>query len=244
MPLSLFGHQPKVHFQDKIGTSSAYDHTFGGKPEDFGLRFVNIRLPLHLIYRLDLSDPSVPIELPGIDTLPLLYPFHYDSNCCYRVLSNIEVELVSPDGNGYLSPPWDAPKSFPRSDTSFTRKPYDPTVAEDALRWKGIFGWKELSRKEKDRALELVQQMTDLSIEDMPDDDWTYEQVIHNMYESPFSQGRPLGSCMNCEARDMSVIALQDEPVPRELIWPDKYVQTIWQECESCHCISVTNQCT
>ena len=246
MPLSLFGYEPKSRAEDSIGAKPGFDHTFGGDAAQFGIRFTDAPLPLHLIYRLDLRDPLIPITHPQASFLPLLYCFNYGSECCYQVVSDTEVKLVTPKQQEYYFPPWEAPKTFSLSKTSFTSRPYDASNADDVMAWKGVFGWDELVGDERKRALDLARERTSLSKHDGPDDDWSYEDVIRSMYDPPFAQSRPYNSCENpdCSDDQLRVIAIQDDVVSSELIWPDSYVQTIWEMCESCHCIVASNQCT
>lgn len=54
---------------------------------------------------------------------------------------------------------------------------------------------------------------------------------------------------MHLEARDIRrdsrhVFALHQPAENDTQLWGDPYVQLIWDICEECHCISVTNQCT
>ena len=243
MPLTLFEHDSKSIVRDEIGRSGDFAHTFGGDPIDFELRFVDAPMPLHLIYRIDLSDPEIPLDVPGVRWLPLLYCFNYGTECCYQVLSDSEVVLLSPLNQEHHWPPWDAPKSFPLNQTCFSRVPYDPRDANDALSYKGIFGWDELDRDELDKALILARDWCSYT-EDGPDPDWTYEDVIRCMYEPPFVQGAPDNPCKNpsCDNRRCKVIATQDTVVDSELIWPSPYVQTIWEFCNACNSIIATNQ--
>ena len=113
------------------------------------------------------------------------------------------------------------------------------------MNWKGVFGWDELKGDERKRALDMARQLTTLDENDAPDSDWSYGDVIDSMYDPPFAQSSPYTTCENadCDNNRLRVIAIQDEAVPMELIWPDKYVQTVWEMCSSCHCVKVTNQC-
>ena len=246
MPLSLFGYIPKSRFEDCIGTESKHDHTFGGHPSDFGLSSINAPLPLHLIYRIDLRDPLVPFSLPNTNFLPLLYGLNYGTDCCYKIRSDTEFELVHPGVQEYYFPPWEAPESFPRKSTSFSQEVFDPTNADDVMDWKGVFGCDQLNSKERERALDMARERSWLSVNDAPSDDWTYEQVIDSSFDPPFAQSRPYNLCKtpDCKKSELSVIALQDNAVPDELLWPDEYVKTIWQICSTCQCITVSNQCT
>ncbi len=246
MPLKMFGYNPKRIACDKIGTVSDYQHSFGGSAKDFGIEVVDAPLLLHLIYRLDLADPLLSIDLPGASFLPLFFPFSYGCECGYTVRSNGLVEFHQFYDDA--SPPWDAPLEFPRSKTSFTIEPYDPTDVRDALNYKGVFGWNELSQTDREKAVELAAKTYGLSRDDAPDDDWDLESVVRCMCFPPFAQrGVPLGICLNplCDSdADMRVIAIQDKCLPEERIWPGEHSQTIWQSCPSCGSIHVSNRRT
>ena len=246
MPLSLFGYNPKSRVEGSIGTESKSTHTFGGQTSDFDIVLADAPLPLHLIYRIDVRDPLVPFWLPGVRYLPLLYCFNYGTECCYQVLSDTNIKLLHPCKKAKYFPPWEAPNSFPRLALSFSQQPYDPTNADDVLNWKGIFGWDELTENERERALDLVRERTSLTADDGPEADWTYADAIRSMYHPPFAQSKPYNSCghPDCEDSQLRVIALQDNVEESEMIWPDPGVQTIWEMCSSCRCITVSNQCT
>ncbi len=246
MPLTLFEHNSKSIVRDDIGQNGDFAHTFGGDPADFGLFFIDAPMPLHLIYRIDLTDPEVSLDVPGVRWLPLLYCFNYGTECCYQVSSDSEVVLLSPFNQEHNWPPWDAPESFPLAQTCFSRVPYDPRDPNDALSFKGIFGWDELNRQQLDKALILARDRCSYSEEDGPDPSWSYEDVISCMYEPPFVQGAPDNQCMNpsCDNHSCKVIAIQDHAVDSELIWPSCFVQTIWEICETCNSIIATNQCS
>ncbi|QEG43425.1 hypothetical protein [Roseimaritima ulvae] len=245
MPISLFGYDPKSRVEDSIGSACNFKHTFGGNADDFGIRYTDAPLPLHLVYRLDLSDPLIPLDLPNLSFLSLLYCFNYDSTCCYQVISDTEVRLITPGEQECFFPPWEAPEAFSLEKTSFSAKRYDPTRADDVMDWKGVYGWDELSEDQRKIALDLASERTFLTREDGPDDDWTYADVIRSMYHPPFSQSRPYHSCGNPDCNDdrLRVIALQHNVVSAELIWPGKHIQTIWEMCEGCQCIVASNQC-
>lgn len=251
MPLSYFSHQPKQHWEDEIGKSGKYKHTFGGSLFEHGIEIPKASFPLHLIYRLDLSDPAISIDIPDVKFLPLLHAVTYACDCSYRVISDKEIELFDPLDKEHLYVAHEAPDKFPSAPTSFARQPYDPTIAEDALKLKGVFDWEELNKKEKDRALELVKKISHLTVKDGIDETWTYETVIDCMYEPPFVQGSPLERCKNpqCKGSEddwLLTIAIQNHATVAEGIWGDNsgYVQTIWVMCDKCHSITTLNRCT
>jgi hypothetical protein len=50
---------------------------------------------------------------------------------------------------------------------------------------------------------------------------------------------------LNHVRRDsMRVFALHQPEADDELMWGDPYVQLIFEICDACHCIRVSNQCT
>jgi hypothetical protein len=246
MPLRVFGYTPKRIAVDKIGSLSSYGHTFGGNLEEHGIEVANAPLPLHLIYRLNLADPMLSIKLPGISFLPLIFPFAYGCECGYTILSDNAIAFHQ--FYNEASPPWDAPREFPKASTSFKIESYNPQDAKDALNYKGIFGWNDLSDSARERAVKIAAKKYGLSKDDAPDDDWDLESVIRCMCDPPFAQRRaPLAICLNPSCgtdADMQVIAMQDKCVRKEQIWPSKFSQTIWQMCSECGSIHVANQCS
>lgn len=251
MPLSLFSHNPKTHLVDEINQSGTFGHTFGGTFKQFDLQTRNSDAKSHLIYRIDLSDPNVDIEIPGVGFLPLVYHFEGDLECSYRVEPDGQINILNPmSGKGAH---FDVPDAFPLAKTSFSKQEYDPTNADDVMRLKGVFGWDELSRSEKDRALEIARTLSELTEADGIDESWSYETVIECMYEPPYSQGDPLERCKNPACKNfnnddtekwMKALAIQDNASIEELIWPDKFVQTIWMRCLACNSITAVNRCS
>lgn len=281
MPLSVFHHSRFSHYRSVEGTSGPFQHSFGGDPASFGLRFVNVDRPFHLIYRLDLSDPAISIQLEGADYLPLVYGFHYaafNGTFIYRVLNNLEIEVVKPAELNYDPdfPYAGHPPSFSASPIALQQVAYDRTVAEDALALQGVFGLDGLSASELARAVSIARSR--YSRTDFPD--WTDDERVSILGHAPFIQGKPSKSCDNpdctaeiayrmeafeidlpefadvvgeepirVEARDvrvdsMRVIAFHQPEPDDTLIWGDPFVQMIFEFCDCCHCIRVSNQCS
>lgn len=282
MPLSLFNHRSLSHFEE-VNRVSQFGHTFGGRPADFDLTFSGIESPPHLLYRLNLEDPAFDVVLSGVRHLPLLYGFsyaHQDGVFSYQVHSDSEIEVISeadwpPDPD---FPYKNYPIEFPHQSIAFERRPYDPSVAEDALRLAGVFRLEHLSEAELKRAIQTADDQGFFEGSGFPD--WTLEEKLCITYDAPFMQGRPSRTCdnENCIAKvtgyiepskitfppetpliggesieipgrverepSMRVFAIH-EPRPTEhLLWRDPYVQLVFEFCECCHCIRVSNQCT
>lgn len=290
MPFSLFDHQTLRHYRDEVGASDEFGHTFGGDPADFGIRFVNVERPLHLIYRLNMADSAVAVaeEFPALKWLPLCYGFAYatfDGEMIYRVVNETEIELIAPTDAHYDPdfPYPNYPRSFPQSRLTFVRQPYDPTVAEDALSLAAIFEVDRISEPEMQRAVAIVEKEGLLAEWRSGDSfaDWSPEDFIRRMHKEPFMQGAPLKSCTNpdctaeiayrrepmeitlpeefAELLDGRTLSLEAEDVRRDsmrvfaihqpdrddtLMWGHPFVQLIFEICEVCHCIRVSNQCT
>src|SRR4051794_22423803 len=78
---------------------SKHAHTFGGPPDRRGTDRAQCNgLHLHLLHRLDLTDPAVPVTLPGLRWLPLYYCFDpFSANAIgYRLISDEEMVAFIP----------------------------------------------------------------------------------------------------------------------------------------------------
>ena len=244
MPLKLFGYEPKRISLDAIGTSNRYRHFFGGTAKDYGIRFKNAKHPLHIIYWLNTSDPLVPISIDGISHVPLLFPFAYGTSCGYSIESNNEVTFYAHNDNP--CPPWDAPRCFPANSTSFALEPYNPRDPVDALNYKGVFGWEELTDADRDSAVRIAVEEYRISPDEGPDENWDLDDIVSAMYDPPFRQlARPILVCDNPKCKsdtDMEIIAIQQDCIEAEEIWGNMRGQTIWAICPECKSFGVAQQ--
>ena len=245
MPLKIFGHAPKKIAVDAIGSPSTFQHSFGGLASDHGIVFTNSP-PLQLIYCLDSNDPLIPAFVPHTRFLPLLFPFGYDMQCSYSVLDGNKICLHS----DLEAPAAEPVEPFAAQPTAFEYVPYDPTNWKDAFSFKGVFGWDDLSEHDRMKAVEYAVETYGITKEEYgPDPDWELEDIVRCMFDPPFAQlTAPLGACGNpaCRHDELVVIAFQSEcHDSREQIWGNNpYPQTVWQLCEKCRCIDVSNQCS
>lgn len=234
--------------------SSDYGHTFGGEHDRRGASREDCNgILIHLLHRIDLRDPCVPIQIPGLNWLPLYYVFDFRANDLgYRLTSENSMETFFPldDENVTSKEEWPGknyPASFPRSDFSVFRCDYDPTDREDAYMWAGVFGVPKLSTADRQSVNRRVER----------DCQFTYDftDATEEEYEDamcfPFMQGKPNNMCLNpgCESYSrhgqLSVIALlPPEPVPGVQLWGGAGVQLIFEMCPLCYTIRSSNQCT
>src|SRR5262249_50071114 len=145
------------HIAAATSGRSEYGHTFGGSQDRKGTSREDCDgILIHLLHRLDLKDPAIPIPIPGIRWLPFYYCFDFRANDLgYRLLSdeelvtffptddpNVSKEESWPDDEGY-------PLEFPKSSIKIAPYEYDPTDLDDAYQWAGVFGIGKLSNRDQ-----------------------------------------------------------------------------------------------
>lgn len=234
--------------------AGGFEHTFGGPPDRTGAAREDCGgLLLHLLHRFDLTDPAVPIEVPGLRWLPIYYCFDFRANeVRYKLLSDDAMAASFPgdDPNVTAKEEWpdeDYPAAFPRSDVVVAPFPYDPTDLEDAYNWGGVLGIDGLS--EADRAAVRTRQIEVADVLGVfpPETDEEFEEDL----TLPFMQGKPPSACVNPDCADhgrkgaMRVIALLPaEPVSGVSTFGSmgSNVKLIVQMCRRCHVIRTSNE--
>ncbi len=209
---------------------------------------------IHLLHRLDLSDPSIPLTIPGIRWLPLYYCFDFRANVLgYRLLSDQQLVTFFPedDPNVTTDESWpddDYPLEFPKSSIEITAYGYDPTDLADASQWAGVFGIGKLSTSDQAAAKKRVAEQAEGLGFYAPETEEQFDAALC----SPFPQGKPVGPCPNpkCFSRSkkssLTTIALMPaEPVEGVQTFGrlGSGVQLIFLMCPACHTIRVSNQC-
>src|SRR3954466_15464919 len=68
---------------------SKYGHTFGGPHDREGTSREDCNgILIHLLHRLDMTDPGIPFTIPGVRWLPFYYCFDFRANdLSYRLIS-------------------------------------------------------------------------------------------------------------------------------------------------------------
>lgn len=179
-----------------------YGHTFGGPHDRRGTSREDCNgILIHLLHRLDLTDPAVPFAIPGVRWLPFYYCFDFRANDLgYRLISDEQLLTFFPadDPNVSAEESWpddDFPPQFLQSGIEIATFRYDPTDLEDACRWAGVFGIGKLSKPDQAAAKKRVAEMMDELGYWVPETDEDFEEAM----SSPFAQGKPRSPCLNPE---------------------------------------------
>lgn len=257
---SMWSTQSFLLGDNRIATATSgrcrYRHTFGGPHDRKGASREDCNgLLIHLLHRLDLTDPAIPIAIPGVRWLPLYYCFDFrTTDLGYRLLSEKAMVAYFHRDAAHVTkheawPADDYPPQFAKSSIRIDACDYDPTDLEDVYAWAGVFGIGKLSKRDQSAAKKRVAEETEGLGLEVPET----EREFHEALSNPFVQGIPTGRCLNPECpnrrkrRSLSTIALiPAEPVKGVHMfgpWCDD-VQLIVQMCGRCYAIRVTNQCT
>lgn len=240
-----------------------FSHSWGGEDVWEGLVPPGCKKPVHVFFDLDLSDARVGIKLPGkYNTfLPLCYalgnrggPFQY------RVVHTGKIELLSQpypakDRRWILQ---DYPEPFEQTPMALVPRKYDPTDVDDVFFCGGILGIAALNKRQKAKLRQDFLQMyrdeykLDLIAEDYDGDDSVTIDEIASGYH-PFTQQPPEYPCPYPECANhaagtpLPVLAYlrpeHDDSYYKALAGGDSG-QLIWQVCEKCGSVVVTNPIT
>lgn len=244
---------------------SPYGHTFGGPHDREGLHREECNdLHLHLIMRLNLDDPAVPIEIPGIRWLPLYYCFDYRVNeIGYRLLSDNALVTYFPSDDPHVTdkeewPDEDYPMEFRRTEVEVVDENYAPTNPDHPHVWAAIFGTERLSPDVKqqlqDECKAWTQEMVDLGHTELLYEEYANpeDELLAYLGGLAFAQSKPVNTCLNPGCANHSVegslqvIAMApSEPVPGVAMWGrwGGTTELIFEKCPLCHTIRVSNQC-
>lgn len=245
--------------ENRIATArsgrSKYGHTFGGPHDRKGASRNDCKgILIHLLHRLNLTDPNIPFAVPGVRWLPFYYCFDFRANDLgYRLLSDEALVTHFPDDDPNVAdheewPDEDYPQEFPQSTITVASYDYDPADLEDAYRWAGVFGIGRLSRRDQMVAKKRVAKLMDGLDLEVPKTEKDFDEAL----SSPFMQGKPNSPCLNpkCSNRNktgrLTTIALMPaEPVKGVHTFGQwgGGVQLIFQMCPRCYTIRVSNQC-
>jgi hypothetical protein len=232
-----------------------YAHTFGGPHDRNGTSREECNgVLIHLLHRLDLTDPAIPFTIPGIRWLPLYYCFDFRANDLgYQLISDEELVTFFPadDPNVAQYEKWpekDYPREFPKSSIKIAAYKYDAADLEDAHQWAGVFGIGKLSKRDQTAAKERVAELVEGLGYYAPETEEDFDESLCK----PFMQGKPNSPCLNpnCSNRDkkssLTTIALMPgEPVKGVHTFGrwGSCIQLVFQLCPKCYMVRASNQC-
>ncbi|MBL8870510.1 MAG: hypothetical protein JNK90_11995 [Planctomycetaceae bacterium] len=196
MLLELFRHRP-LGVTRQIGASnSGYHHYFGGSLERRAVEIANSDQLFHLLYLLDTNDPLIPISLPNVRYLPLLFDFRFENNLLYQVVGEGRVEIIGKEEEIIWEfPIEDYPEYFPEKEVFFEEATFSLNEAQHALAYQGVFGIEHLSQSERKKAIAIVES-TRRSDRLSGGEAQTADEILYHGF-APFVQGHPYGRCDN-----------------------------------------------
>lgn len=253
MLLEIFHQAERRIFRGERRAGPTFGHMFGGAADYVGLSTSGKQPPVHLLLRLDMSDPSVGVTMPGIRWLPLLCAIRYGAcDLGYRVVSDTEVAILHRGEKR----PWDAfpydgySEKLPAEPIDINEGRYDPADPKEALSYAGVFGYDALSPEQFEELARFVVREgifdPDIFLE------WETPEAFLEDNCWPFQQGKPEGICPNASCANrrrpgaMRPFAIFREELARaRTLWgPDcGSLQIIYQVCPACGAIRTGNQC-
>ena len=225
--------------------TSRYGHFFGGPPVHHGAKFRHSKVPLHLVYCFNLSDPVLaPVRkrMRRVRWLPLYYGFRFDGcRFGYRVAPGGEITVYEFGRKHRLVPdfPYEGyPPAFPKVAVRLERLGYEQQkvlLMADRLSEDGDFRLGSMSAEDR----KLVRS-------------WGYPVTQVGGFHR-LIQGRPLTPCPNrsCPSYGwpwgMDVFAtVWNSPAAGVTFWgkdDEGYIVLVYEQCGGCGTICVSNQC-
>ncbi len=251
---TLIFHQAARAISELVRGSGPFRHVFGGPARHEGATRPGASRPAYLVFDLDLADPGLGLDLPGLSRLPLYYRFVWDDTLvAYRVLSDERIEFLGPRYEGADEIMNEShPDAFPPWGMTLRGYPYDPADLEDALLYGAALGLDGLSPTDQDEARRRIDEHLDMLGYDPLSEQLDTPTLADYAREcpGPFIQGPPGNACPepSCPNHEvpgsMRVLALSgDEPVPGVSLFGNKYVQLIFEVCPACRSVYASNQC-
>jgi hypothetical protein len=219
---------------------SRYGHFFGGEALHEGARFKGAKTPLHLVYCFNLSDPALDaIKRPkGLKWFPLYHGFQFDGcRFGYLVESEDRIRVFSGPQKFAADFPYDDyPEVFPRVPVRAELLGYEAqktlTLA-NLLVSSGDEDLRGVSKRDRDRLWSWHYPFTQVG-------------GFHRFIQGPPGTHCPNPSC-RFHGQTMEVLAtVWNEPVPGVNLWIEEggdYVELVYEQCDTCGTVWVSNQC-
>ena len=223
------------------GSQGIYRHSFGGDFQYAGTVPKGCAMPLHALFRLDLSDPAVPFTFDGpFRFLPFFFPFHYEcSPVCYRVRSDAEIEILELEKRKYLPDfPYPAyPKSFDA--VSVNSEPISYEEQRELAMAEFVFQNPWLNPPSVPSG--ELQRLRRLH--------YSYARIglVHDLVQLPRGEPCPNPACENHEVRFCldTFATIPERPFPDLDLWQadGPTIQIVYEICKLCGCIRTYNTC-
>jgi hypothetical protein len=214
-----------------------------------------------LFYNLDLSDPRVAVRFPGLQLtkLPLYYAIgNVHGAFCYRVRSDHTIEILrQPYPKRYRDQIMKQyPEPLPPKSVELVPVGYDPRDPADVYCYGGVLGIGMLTARQKATLRKKLERwhLTKIGCplaDSFEESDLTFDEMVGGC--SLFTQGMPqemcpYRACENHKARSPLPVLLLIEPEAEDSFFGHvgggDRGQLIFQLCENCGTVLVTNPCT
>ena len=249
----------KISIVRDISVGAESDHSIGGSFSESGYSLVGQNCTPHFLFRLDQRESLVPNVLDHTRWLPMAYSFlctgdYDDGITAYRVVDDNTLEFFSPTKSLTAETAFydNYPTVFPRGGIGLFDADHDTTDVRDSIRLAAIFGLEHFTDRQREEALEMIRPIYDTC-----DAQELYDLGIDGFLDcwgAPFPQGPPNGiPCLNPNCRifgehEMSTFAtVVGHPTDDYRFWSDSgdpEVMLIFQTCDTCKTIHVSQQCT
>jgi hypothetical protein len=253
MSLIIFHQDSRRIFRGEYAIAPAFEHRIGGAADYVGLTAYEGQPAVHVLSRLDTTDPTVGVMISSARWLPLLCAIRYGAcDLGYRVISDSAVQILCQrekkewDGFSYDG----YPTTLPEETVALRETPYDPSNPTHALCYAGVFGYEALTPQQyADLTRHVMNER--LFVPGIMDFNTPEEFLQENGW--PFAQGRPVDDCPNASCpnhgrasslRHFAIFQEDDSNKVRRLWGPNcDSLQVIYQICPACQAIRTCNQC-
>lgn len=253
----VFHQNTRRIFIGSRGKKSPFGHVFGGSANYDGLTAYKHQPPVHLLFRLNMADPSVGISLSAMQFLPLLCAIRYGAcDLGYRVLSDSNVKILyQKETKAWDDFPYEGyPEKLEEKPLTLNEAKYDPNKPEDAYVLAGVFGSAILRPKQFKRLAQFLVAENLYPDPELFFGDWdSPEEYLREAHSWPFVQGRPDDDCPDpacsnhgqCGSLRTFAVFQEEKSEVRQLWGPHcDSLQIIYQICPECSAVRVNNQCT
>jgi len=255
MLFATFHQASRRFFRGERGKKSSFGHMFGDPSEYSGLVAFKGQPPVHVLFRLNLRDPAIGIDLPHVQWLPLLCAIRFGACAlAYRVVSDNKVKIIfQQEKKAWDGFPYDGhPERLPPTSLRMKEGVYNADDPQSVLSCWGFFGISHLTQKQLEKVKRFALKKR---IYDPEFSNWaTVEEFLEKGVGWPFVQDPPpTDRCPNprctrraqkASLRTFAIFEEEDKRVRR--LWGPNCdsLQIIFQICPDCKTILTTNQCT